>query len=320
MNILLTSAGRRVSLVRDFKTELKKVFPSSFVYATDMKPELSSACRASDKYFAVPRVTDKTYIQKLLDICLENSIRMVVPTIDTELLTLADNKQLFASNGIEVIVSDREFIQTCRDKRLTHKFFDEAGINRAKEIDNDNPDFPIFVKPYNGSCSQDIYIVEDENMLQSKNFTNSKFMFLEYFDPADHTEFTIDMYFDKNSKLKCVVPRERIEIRSGEVNKGVTRKNVLVKTINEKFAYIKGAVGCITLQVFVNIYNKQLIGIEINPRFGGGYPLSYLAGANFPGWLIKEYFLNEEIDYYVNWEDNLLMLRYDDEIIIKNYI
>jgi len=81
---------------------------------------------------------------------------------------------------------------------------------------------------------------------------------------------------------------------------------------------VDGARGCLTVQFFLNKKTNHIVGIEINPRFGGGYPLSYLAGANFPGWIIQEYLLNESIEYSETWEDNLLMLRYDHEILVKN--
>ena len=63
----------------------------------------------------------------------------------------------------------------------------------------------------------------------------------------------------------------------------------------------------------------RIVGIEINPRFGGGYPLSYLAGGNFPKWLIEEHLLHKEVSYFEDWKDNLLMLRYDAEVLIENY-
>jgi carbamoyl-phosphate synthase large subunit len=85
------------------------------------------------------------------------------------------------------------------------------------------------------------------------------------------------------------------------------------------FSKCKGFKGCITLQVFRKNGTNELTGIEINPRFGGGYPLSYSAGANYPGYLIKEYLLNEKIEFYDEWISDLLMLRYDDEIIIYDY-
>ena len=115
------------------------------------------------------------------------------------------------------------------------------------------------------------------------------------------------------------MPRKRIFVRSGEINKGVTRKNQIVAFLKEKLNFIEGAIGCLTIQVFFNKISEEIIGIEINPRFGGGFPLSYLAGANFPKWIIDEYLLNKNISYNDDWEDNLLMLRYDDEVLVHNY-
>jgi carbamoyl-phosphate synthase large subunit len=119
--------------------------------------------------------------------------------------------------------------------------------------------------------------------------------------------------------LKCVVPRKRIAVRSGEISKGLTCNNLLVDYVINKLSVIEGAIGCLTIQVFFNEKIQRVVGIEINPRFGGGYPLSYLAGANFPKWIIEEYLFNKEISYSNKWEPNLLMLRYDDEVLVYNY-
>ena len=72
-------------------------------------------------------------------------------------------------------------------------------------------------------------------------------------------------------------------------------------------------------QFFVHKESKNIFGIEINPRFGGGFPLSYEAGANFPKWIIEEYLLSKKINFYDSWEKNLLMLRYNKEIYIKDF-
>lgn len=319
LNILITSTGRRVSLIRAFQKELVSKYSLGKVFATDIAPELSSACNISDKYFKVPAVTAKNYINVLLDICIENSVKLVVPTIDTELSILAENKKKFSDENIHVVVSEIDLIKICRDKRLTHQFFDKYHITRAGDIDKSNPQFPLFIKPYDGSCSHGIFFIENKSSLTEAHLHNDKNMFLEYLDPKIHTEFTLDLYYDKHSKLKSIIPRERIEVRSGEVNKGVTRKNDLIPLIKEKLAFLPGAIGCITLQLFVNTNSGQKYGIEINPRFGGGYPLSYLAGANFPKWLIEEYLEGKEIPFFEDWEENLLMLRYDDEVIVREY-
>lgn len=318
MNILISSAGRRVSLVREFQIELKKKFREGKIFTTDMKPELSAACNISDQYFQVPPVTSKEYVDYLLNLCVKNQIKIVIPTIDTELYVLSEYKIKFKENNINVVISETDFIDICRDKRLTHKFFDRYEIHRAKEFERNNLQFPLFIKPFDGSCSKDIIVIQNRGQLTDYHFGNDNFMFLEYLNPQNHNEFTVDTYYDKNSILRAVIPRERIEIRSGEVNKGITRKNELVPLIRSKFSYLQGAVGCLTMQFFQNNITKDFYGIEINPRFGGGYPLSYLSGANFPKWLIEEYFENKKLDYFDGWEDNLLMLRYDDEVLVRN--
>ena len=89
--------------------------------------------------------------------------------------------------------------------------------------------------------------------------------------------------------------------------------------LKDKLRNLKGARGCITLQLFVNLKEKSFKAIEINPRFGGGYPLSYSAGANFPKMLIQEYILEREVDFLDDWEDNLLMLRYDSKVLIHDH-
>ena len=139
---------------------------------------------------------------------------------------------------------------------------------------------------------------------------------MEYIDKSIYQEYTVDMYFGRDNKLKMAVPRERIEIRAGEINKGRTVKHFLEPYIHQHLAAIEGCVGCICGQFFYDRKSADVVGIEINPRFRGGYPLSYAAGANYPEFIIREYFLNEVISYSDNWIDDMLMLRYDDAIYV----
>jgi carbamoyl-phosphate synthase large subunit len=318
-NILITSAGQRVSLVRSFQKELRRYDNNAKVYTVDLNPILAPACHIADGYREIVKVTDSEYIEKLLDISLELNIGMIIPTIDTELLVLATHKNIFEKHGISVIISSVDLVQILRDKRLTNNFFTRHGINIPKQIDKTNPVFPLFIKPYDGSLSKDTFIIYSQEELRPYHYANAKLMFMEYIDPSKYKEFTVDTYYDRTGTLCCAVPRERIFVRSGEINKGATRKNGIISLLNNKLHVIEGAVGCLTMQFFYRKEDNEIIGIEINPRFGGGYPLSYLAGANFPKWLIQEYFQNKEVEYTDLWRDNLLMLRYDDEILVEDY-
>ena len=313
-NIIITSAGQRVALVRDFKETLVRFYAEAKVFTTDMNPELAPAAYVSDGCFEVLRVTDENYISQLLDICKKNEIGMIVPTIDTELLVLAENKKLFNDNDIIVCVSDLDFIKVCRDKRNTGDFLEKHNIRVPKAVDKYNPTFPLFAKPYDGSLSTNLHYIKNAEELTQDILDDPKLLFMEYIDNETYKEYTIDMYYGTDNCVKCIVPRERIKIRAGEINKGRTVKCPLMDYIKERLDKIEGCIGCICIQVFFNPLTEDVVGIEINPRFGGGYPQSYAAGGNYPEMLIKEYFLGEKIAYIDDWKDNMLMLRFDDAV------
>ena len=313
-NIIITSAGQRVALVRDFKETLVRFYAEAKVFTTDMNPELAPAAYVSDGCFEVLRVTDENYISQLLDICKKNEIGMIVPTIDTELLVLAENKKLFNDNDIIVCVSDLDFIIVCRDKRNTGDFLEKHNIRVPKAVDKYNPTFPLFAKPYDGSLSTNLHYIKNAEELTQDILDDPKLLFMEYIDKETYKEYTIDMYYGTDNCVKCIVPRERIKIRAGEINKGRTVKCPLMDYIKERLDKIEGCIGCICIQVFFNPLTEDVVGIEINPRFGGGYPQSYAAGGNYPEMLIKEYFLGEKIAYIDDWKDNMLMLRFDDAV------
>lgn len=312
-NVLISSAGKRVELLLEFQRELKAV--NGEVFAVDLNPEMSPACRLADGAYAVPRVSSPEYIEQLLKICKTQKVRLVIPTIDTELAFLAANRNRFLEEGIEVMVSDPDFISICRDKRLTMELFDKLGIRNPAPRDKYNPVFPMFAKPYDGSLSTNIHILHSRDELTDEILNDPKLMFMELIDKAEYKEYTVDMYYGADHRVKTIVPRERIEIRSGEVNKGAARKNYLVQYLKERMEYMPGVRGCICIQLFHRETDNDVVGIEINPRFGGGYPLSYYAGANFPAMMIKEYINGEPVAYSEEWTDNTVMLRYDSQVI-----
>lgn len=314
-NILITSAGRRVELVKAFQDALKFHFPKALVFAADFIPQLSAACRVSDGSFSSPRATAPEYVQFLRELCISKEIGMIIPTIDTELHILAKHRQLFFDAGIEVVISDLELVSNCRDKRKTAEVFSMLKIDHPVIFDRKTLKFPCFCKPYDGSRSIGAKIIMNPDMLTPDVLSNQKNIFMELID-SEYKEYTIDAYYSRDSRLCCIVPRERLEVRSGEVSKGVTRKDYVYDYLLSKLGNLDGGRGCITIQAFYNSLTRDIKAIEINARFGGGYPLSHAAGANYPDWMIREYFKREAIDFYDSWEPNLMMLRYDAKVIV----
>ena len=315
-NILITCAGMRVALTMYFKETLSRFFPNAKVFITDMNPEMAPVSYVCDGAFKVSRVTAPEYPAELLKICEENEIGMLVATIDTELLLLSELKAEFDRKGIKIVVSDKSFISICRDKRNTGNFFESHGVRVPKQVDKYKPTFPLFAKPYDGSLSSNLHYIKNRDELTQEILEDPKLIFMEYIDKKVYKEYTVDMYYGKDNKVKCIVPRERIEIRAGEINKGRTAKNEILTFLKERMDYIEGCVGCICVQLFFHPETKDIVGIEINPRFGGGYPLSYNCGGNFPELLIREYFMNETVEYFDSWKDGMMMLRYADAIYI----
>jgi carbamoyl-phosphate synthase large subunit len=317
-NVLILSAGRRVELVQAFQKELAALCPDAKVFATDLKPHLSSACQVAAHSFAAPRATDASFPAYLETLCADHDIGLVVPTIDTELLVIAAHRGKFAAFGTSIVISDVALIQQCRDKRKTGALFASLDIDTPAIFAPDALVFPCFGKPYDGSSSIGAMRVDTPEDAAILLASNDRTMFMELVDQS-YREFTVDAYFDQAGVMKAMVPRERLETRAGEVSKGVTRRGLVYDWLLSRLPRLPGARGCITLQLFVDTASARFRAIEINPRFGGGFPLSYAAGANFPLWLIEEYLLNRQAPSMDTWEANLMMLRYDAKILVSGH-
>lgn len=314
-NVLLLSAGRRVDLAEAFLSEIRLRDPDAELLAIDANPDFSAACHVADRSFRSPRATDPGYIEFLMDLCRDHGIGLVVPTIDTELLVLARNRDAFASKGIHLIISDESLVRACRDKRETARLFSELRIDTPEIYARHAIRYPCFAKPYDGSSSIGAMKIQSEEDLSSSLLADEKMMFMEFIG-SEYSEYTVDAYFDRHGNLRCLVPRQRIEVRAGEVAKGVTRRNFVYDFLLRRIEHLKGARGCVTLQLFAKQYPDTYAALEINPRFGGGFPLSYSAGANYPGWLLDEYLLDRGVTFFDGWESDLLMLRYDAKVLV----
>jgi len=312
-NILITSAGRRVRLVQNFQAALKKFNSRGKVFTVDKEPELSSACRLSDGYFSLPPVTSKSYIGELAHLCLEHNISLIVPTIDTELSILAAVKSDFEKKGIKAAVSSKKICDTFRSKQSTERFFRQHGFDTPKIFKNraECRVFPLFAKFDNSSASQGAKKIDSRAELDLLAPEGSGYVIQEYIEGE---EYTVDLFMDRYSHPLCIVPRKRLEVRAGEVSKAVTEKDrEIIESIKNVAKYLDGGYGCITVQLFRT--ERGLVFIEINPRFGGGYPLTWQSGADFAEMLIED-FLGIENRYHEERRDKTLMLRYDAEVIV----
>ncbi|WP_373539643.1 ATP-grasp domain-containing protein [Chamaesiphon sp.] len=316
MNILLTSVGRRVELLKAFRQSMYRSNISGQIITADLKRSAPASFLA-DRVELVPRIDDPNYIEKLLDICDRHCIDLLIPLIDTELHLLSLHRQKFKERGVTLLLSSERTNEICFSKKETGIFFAQIGVKTPKIHDlsqNLELTFPLIVKPNTGSSSIGVHYVRDRTELDFF-VTYIKDAIVQELIVGD--EYTIDILVDFKGNAISIVPRLRLETRAGEVSKGVTVKNpALITAAKYVVDSLPGAIGCITIQCFLQA-NGEIVFIEINPRFGGGYPLSYRAGADFPSWIVQSLAGNNPKVAIDEWEDDLAMLRYDDAIFVK---
>ena len=317
-NVMVSAAGRRVALVKLLKRSLRDLNLDGRILATDIS-RTSSAFQMADAGRLVPNYADPRCLDEMLDLCREFRIRLIVPTIDPDLPFYARHLEAFREIGTEVWVSDPPTISIANDKVNTHRWLVENGFPTVEQIsahdlleDMGSWEFPLFVKPRAGSSSRGACIVRSRDELaMATAHTNCIVQTV-----APGREYTVDVYVDRHGCCRCQVPRLRLEIREGEVSKGVTvhhaRIEQLARDVSEALPHARGIMN---IQIFYDDQRDKLNVSEINPRFGGGYPLSHEAGAPMARWMIEEA-LGRDPQIDNQWQGDLVMLRWDDAVFV----
>ena len=316
MKILFTSVGRRVELMQAFRNAANELGIDLTIYGADVS-DTAPALMFCDKQIKVCKIRDEDYIPSLVRLCKKEKIDALIPTIDTDLLILSQNKNKFTDIGTVVFISDEDKIRICRDKRDTASFFLSIGLKSPFPVDDYkkyNLGFPAFIKPKDGSSSINAYKVNDESELETYAKEVPDYIIAPY---IEGTEYTIDAFCDLEGNPLLVTPRIRLAVRSGEVLK--TQIDLDKKIIDESFQIIKAfkPVGAITIQLIRQKSTGDDYFIEINPRFGGGAPLSMKAGADSSIFLLK-LLLKEKLQYQENAaEDGAIYSRFDQSVRVK---
>lgn len=306
MNILLTSVGRRGYLVQYFKEALNgdgKVFVSN----SDAN---SPAFKYADGHVVSPLIYDEGYIDFLLDYCKKNNIEMLISLFDIDLYVLAKNKERFDEIGVTVVVSDADFIKVCNDKWLTYQYLSERNIPTPKtyldlesvenDISNKLISFPLIVKPRWGMGSLEIFTadnLEELNIFYKKIKRNIENSYLKYESKQDLDncviiqqkikgfEYGVDIIDDLNGNYQNTIIRKKIGMRAGETDAAEIVENNEILDLTKKLAKYSKHIGNLDMDILSDGKNYYIL--EMNARFGGGYPFSHLAGVNLPLALIQ---------------------------------
>jgi len=305
MNILFTCAGRRTYLLKYFKENLNE---GDLVVATDMQLT-APALQAADVKVQVPAVYASDYIDVTLGICKKYHIDAVISLNDLELPILAENKAKFEQLGVKVIVSSPEVIDICFDKYKTAQWTESIGLNAPKTyvrladaknaLANGEISFPLFMKPRWGSGSIGLETIDDMEELNTyynilmkkikKTILATASVGDEYImiqEKLMGQEFGLDVMNDLEGNNVGVSVKKKLAMRAGETDKAITVDLLEVRemgaTIGRKLKHI----GNLDVDIMQRA-NGDYCVLELNPRFGGGFPFSYEAGVNFPKAIIE---------------------------------
>jgi carbamoyl-phosphate synthase large subunit len=305
-----------VELVRAFRRAYEKLGLPGRVVAADHDP-LAPSLHVADRSFVVPPMSSPDYIPSLRKICRDEGVGLIFPLIDPDIAVLAAHRVLLEADGARLASVPLEAAATTADKWETLGVFRSLGLRvpmswkTPQEVPVDTP-YPLFIKPRFGSAGKNTFKVSDRRELD---------FFAGYIaDPIIQEflpgpEITNDVICDLEGEVLAVISRRRIEVRWGEVAKGVTLHDPQIEEACVKVAGALGARGPVTVQCFIKEGAPHFS--EINARLGGGAPLGIAAGVDWPAWLIARVAgVPVAIPPLGTYVRGLFMTRFDDSFFL----
>jgi carbamoyl-phosphate synthase large subunit len=307
--VLFTCAGQRVDIVTAFARA------GATTIATDVD-QLAPALYHADRRALVPRVDDPGYVAALRDLVALHDVRLIVPLTDLDHLRLARARDELG--GAVALVPDEETIHRCSDKFLAHEFFDAQGIGSPPtwlpEALPEDIRYPVLVKARRGFGSRHIYRAADARQLE---------FFLAY-TTADSmvqaechgVEFSVDVFCDLDGRCLAAIPRTMIESKGGESIKGMTIKDPELVDFGRKVSEALRIIGPANVQCFREP-DGELQVTDVNPRFGGGFPLPTAAGSRYPELALQLANGERPEPRLGDFREGVVMTRFFSQVILE---
>ncbi len=320
MNILILSCGTRNKLVEYFKRNRDDY---DKVIGTDCS-ELAPALYACDAHYIVPRMSEPNYLECILDICRKENVKAVLPLFEDELVLISEHKDLFEKQGIVPIVSNAEAVKLCRDKAALYKFLSERNIPVVPvycgydefiyAYENGSISFPVFIKPQDGAGSVNSMKVDNMSLLKALCDTCKEDMIIQPF--IEGIEYGSDTYADMvSNEVTSIFTKRKIRMRAGETEKAVSIKDDALFKLIKETAEAVGLNGPVDMDIFYKDGNFYIL--EINPRFGGGFPHAYECGVNFMHMIANNLNGIANKNTLGEYPEGVTMLKYTDLITIN---
>ena len=317
MNVLITSASRKVILIRAFQSALNREGGGDVV-AIDASQH-SAALYQADAYEIAPPGLGDEFAKFVQDVVSKYNVSIIIPTRDEELEFFAARRAEFNETGVKVMVPSRQSVEICQDKLRFIKHCTANGFQVPKVFETSELEtldtFPVFVRGRLGKGSEDARRVETRKELEVACSQIDNPVVQEY---VDAPEFTIDLFANFDGEVISVVPRERVRVFGGESFVGRTVRDDQMIERSAELSKSVGLAGHNTIQCFRRD-NGDIQFIEINPRFGGGASLGFAAGAFTPRYLVRLLQDKSVPSRIGDFAEGRTMLRYTRDLFLDEH-
>ena len=283
MNLLFSCIGRRGYVATWFREQLG---PGDRIVGTTNTP-WTPGLHACDKGVLMPDLGRPDYLPTLLELCRKEEIHGLFSFFDLDVDAIAGARELFRAIGVVPVVPDARVSRIGLDKLETADFLREhgfrtpltfTGLEEARAaLREGSLRYPLFVKPRRGFASQNLFQARNDDELRVF-FDYAPGMIVQ--ERLGGVEHSLDVLNDLEGRVVSVIVKRKVLMRAGETDQAETVRHPAALALGERLGHALGHVGPLDVDLFVD--GDELTVLELNPRFGGAYPVSHLAGADFP--------------------------------------
>jgi carbamoyl-phosphate synthase large subunit len=307
INVVVTGAGgpAGVCLIKSLKGTYR-------VISTDVDP-LASGLYLSHTGYVTRKADDPGFVEELLRICKKERATALLPTVQEELLLLAQSRELFERAGIAVVLSGEESLRIATDKLRTYTYFQGKSFC-PRVFDRSRIEFPAVVKPVKSRGGRGFYVCETPEELQVAFARNQRTLgdsIIMEFVPG--TEYSVYGLSDREGRPLVIVPIRRIQAVS-ESKKAEIVADARVQAVAREIARDLKLVGPWNIQLMKS--SDRITLIEVNPRFAGTTSLVVAGGINLPKLAVQLFLGRPIAAKELRFRNHLFMTRYNEEVFL----
>ena len=289
MNLLLSCIGKRGYIADYFRPHLAT---RAQIIGTSNTPWTPGFAQC-DHGLVMPPIASDEYVPAVLEACRRWQVGGLLSFYDPDVVALSGQREALAAIGVKTVLPSQAAARTALDKWLMFLGLRAAGLpvpetvismeDAHARLADGRFQFPLVVKPRRGFGGANVFVVRDVRQMEAL-FGYAPDMLAQSF--VEGEEFNIDALADLDGRVVNLVAWRKFLSRRGETEHAVTVDDAPLIELGLRLARTMGCIGPMDVD-FVRGPGGEATILDVNLRFGGGYPVSHLAGADFPAAIMR---------------------------------